>query len=184
MRKAGRQRLRHLKNAAELLQQAGYGTRNAARDQLIGRRHWRWKIVEAGETMYLNGIDEATVGQMMNDFAERNMRRTEVLRACRFAVQQHKAHTEGARIRQQLWNRSRHAGRWQGGAPPSSGRAGANGPGPAFHGGRPSPSGVRAANRAAREEAGARAIKGAEGLAFRPSGPWDLGVWAEFGTRS
>ncbi len=147
---AGRQRLATLQSAAEVVRQAGYGSRNTQHDQLIksvalalesglsvdtlrgvfakarsGQSELMRSIVEAGETMRLSGMNEPTVRQMMADFTERNMRRTEVIRASRFAVQQHRSHVEGTRIRQQLWDRAGAGGRWSRG----DNIAGAAGPG-------------------------------------------------------
>lgn len=134
---AVRQRLASLEQAAAILREAGYSGRNRRHDKLIkslalamesgisadslrgiltrtegGQYERIQSIVEAGEVMRLNGMDEATVTQMMNDFTERKMRRTEIIRAARFAMQQHSAHVEGTRIRQQLWDRSDSGGRW------------------------------------------------------------------------
>jgi hypothetical protein len=137
LQEAGQQRLLNLQNAATVLRQSGYGSMNAVHDPLMksltlalesglsadalqgvlirakGRQSERMRsIVEAGEKMSLSGMDENTVGQMMTDFTERNLRRTEVMRASRFAVQQHRAHVDGARIRQQLWDGTGAGGRW------------------------------------------------------------------------
>lgn len=134
---ATRQRLSTLQSAATLLRQAGYGNRNALNDQLTksvtlalesglsadtlrgvlalakgGQADRMRSIIEAGETMRLSGMDVATVGSMMIDFTERNMRRTEIIRASRYAVQQHESHVEGTRIRKQLWDGTGAGGRW------------------------------------------------------------------------
>jgi hypothetical protein len=130
LRLAGQNRLAALRSASTLLNETGYDTRNAANNALLktvtlavesgltpetvkpvlergsGRQADRMQsIIEAGETMRLNQLDNATCGQMMADFTDRNLRRSEVLRASRFAIQQHKAHVDGARIRQRLWER-------------------------------------------------------------------------------
>ena len=145
LQEAGRQRLANLQSAADVLRQAGYGSRNARHDQLMksvtlalesglsadtlqgvltrakgGQSERMRSIVEAGETMRLSGMDETTVGQMMTDFTERNMRRTEVMRASRFAVQQHRP----------IW-RGRASGNSSGTGPGTGGRwgRGANTPG-------------------------------------------------------
>jgi hypothetical protein len=70
------------------------------------------------------------VGQVMRDFLERNMRRTEVIRASRFAVQQHRASVEGVRIRQQLWDGAGDGSRGGRGdnTPGAGGGQGASGP--------------------------------------------------------
>jgi hypothetical protein len=167
LREAGRQRLLNLRNAAAVLRQGGYGSRNAVHDQLMqsvtlalesglsadtlqgvlirakgGQSERMRSIVESGETMRLNGMDETTVRQMMTDFTERNMRRTEIMRASRFAVQQHKAHVDGARIRQQLWSGTGAGGRWDRGEnAPGAGEPGLGTGGPAVQGRGPTESG-------------------------------------------
>jgi hypothetical protein len=133
---AGQNRLAALGSASAVLNETGYDTRNAANNALLktvtlalesglaaetvkpvlergsGRQADRLQsIIEAGETMRLNQMDNATCGQMMADFTDRNLRRSEVLRASRFAIQQHKAHVDGARIRQRLWEREGAGGR-------------------------------------------------------------------------
>jgi hypothetical protein len=140
---AARQRLSTVHSAATALRQAGYGKRNKLNDQLMksvtlalesglsadtlrsvlalgkGRQaEWMRSIIEAGETMRLSGMDETTVGPIMTDFTERNMRRTEIIRASRFAVQQHEAHVEGTRIRKQLWDGTGTGGSWERGQNP------------------------------------------------------------------
>lgn len=140
LQEAGRQRLANLRRAAAVLGDTGYGSRNTRHGDLMksvalalesgisadtlssvlalagGDQAERMRsIVEAGETMRLNGLDEAVVRQMMSDFATRNMRRTEVMRASRFVVQQHHAHVEASRIREQLWDGAGAGGRWGGG---------------------------------------------------------------------
>jgi hypothetical protein len=160
---AGKQRLDNLARAAEILRQAGYDGVRTRHELLMksvtlalesglsadtlkgvlitaggGQSERMRSIVEAGETMRLSGMDEGTVGQMMADFSERNMRRTEVIRASRFAVQQHRAHVEGTRIRQQLWDGTGDGGRWGGGesmpcavgSGPGAGARMGTGPGP------------------------------------------------------
>lgn len=134
---AARQRLANLQRAASELQGTGYGTRCARHDELMksvtlalesglsaetlrdaltrgkgGQSERMRSIVEAGATMRLSGMDETTVGQMMTDFAERNMRRMEVMRASRFAVQQHRASMQGPRVRQQVWDGTGAGGHW------------------------------------------------------------------------
>ncbi len=125
---AGQARLATLRTAAEVLKETGYGARKTENDNLLktvalalesgleaktvnlvlargnGSQSDRIQsIIEAGETMRLNDMDDATVGPMMADFIDRNLRRSEVVRASRFAIQQHKAHVDGDRIRQRLW---------------------------------------------------------------------------------
>ena len=152
---AAAQRLQHLKTAGGLLRETGYGPRSPRHDELMmsvalamesglsaptlqgvlaqgagGQSERLRSIVEAGETMVLDGMDEPTIGQMMTDFTQRNMRRSEIMRATRFAVQQHDARMEGSRIRQQLWNGAGSGGRWsEGGAGGGSGGGGGGYPG-------------------------------------------------------
>jgi len=168
LQEAGRQRLANLQSAATVLKQTGYADRCAKHDQLMksvalalesglsadelqgvlarangGQSERMRSIVEAGETMRLSGMDEATVGQMMTDFMQRNMRRMEVIRASRFAVQQHRRHVEGTRIRQQLWDGTGAGSRWGHGenTPGADGLPGAGGP--ADRGSGPAGSGVK-----------------------------------------
>lgn len=135
LREAARQRLENLENASAMLRQTGYGSRNPQHDQLAksvtlalesglsidtlrgvltqargGQSDRMRSIIEAAETMRLTGMDETTVGQIMTDFTKRNMRRTEIIRATRFAVQQHKANVEGTRIQQKLWDGAKSGG--------------------------------------------------------------------------
>jgi hypothetical protein len=63
-------------------------------------------VVEAGETLRLAGIDSATARQLMDDCLDRDLRRMEMLRAVRFAVQQHRGGMEGGQIRKSLWGGS------------------------------------------------------------------------------
>jgi hypothetical protein len=172
---AAHQRLSTLQSAATVLRQAGYVDRNAVNDQLMksvtlalesglsadtlrgvlalakgGQADRMRNVIEAGETMRLSGMDAATVGPMMIDFTERNLRRTEIIRASRYAVKQHEAHVEGTRIRKQLWDGNGTGGRWgRGQNPPGAAGPGADDPvrgnGPAGSGttsgqGRRSPS--------------------------------------------
>lgn len=63
-------------------------------------------VVEAGESLKLLGLDDATVTALMQDFAERNLGRGEMLRAIQFAGQQHRAGVAGPQIRERLWSSS------------------------------------------------------------------------------
>jgi hypothetical protein len=137
---AGRTRLTALRTAAEALKESGYGTRIADTDKLMktvaialesgleartvkavlahgnGDQPDRMQsVIEAGESMRLNTMDDATVAQMMADFIDRNLRRSEVVRASRYAVQQHKAHVDGVQIRQRLWDKEGAGGSTGGG---------------------------------------------------------------------
>ena len=132
---AARQRVRSMGEAAALLKEGGYASGNEAGRRLVvsvalalesglrsetlqgvlkdagGKQTERVRcVIEAGETMRLDGMDEETVGQLMGDFMERNLRRMEIIRASRYAVQQHHARIEGTRIRQQLWSGGTGAG--------------------------------------------------------------------------
>jgi len=60
-------------------------------------------VIEAGEAMMLNGMDEASVSTLMSDCLQRNLRRSEVLRTVRYSCQQHQAGMQGSAIRQSLW---------------------------------------------------------------------------------
>jgi len=165
LQEAGKQRLANLQSAAKVLRGAGYDCEGASQCRLMasatlamesglssdtlqavlapggGRECERMRtIIEAGESMRLNGVDESTVRQLMTDFVRRNMRRMEVIRASRFVVQQHSAHVEGSRIRQQLWDGARSGWSRGGGASISA----ASGPGPVAGGPSILPGNVRA----------------------------------------
>jgi hypothetical protein len=85
-------------------------------------------VIEAGETLHLAGIDPATTRNLMNDCLDRGLRRMEVMRATRYAIQQHRGGMDGERIRQTLWGGNaaiEGAHGWRGG-----GGTGGMGPGP------------------------------------------------------
>lgn len=63
-------------------------------------------VVEAGETMYLNGLDATSVQTLMTDCLQRRLRRSEILRTTRYACQQHRAGMQGQAIRQSLWGQN------------------------------------------------------------------------------
>jgi hypothetical protein len=146
---ATRLRLQHLQDSEVLLQQAGYANRCTMRDDLMkalalaresgleqdtlqsvlanaaGEQTARMQsIIEAGEMMFLNGIDQPTTKQIMVDFFERNLRRMEIARACRFVVQQHGANVDAGRIRQQLWDGTGEGEQQRRGSAPGEGHAG------------------------------------------------------------
>lgn len=60
-------------------------------------------IVEAGESLHLAGVDPATTRGLMDDCLDRDLRRIEVLRAVRYALQQRRGGMNGAQIRRSLW---------------------------------------------------------------------------------
>jgi len=62
-------------------------------------------VVEAGESLQLLGVDEATVAALMQDFVERSLGRGEILRAMQFISQQHRSGMTGSQIRKSLWQR-------------------------------------------------------------------------------
>ena len=128
VRDAGQQRVASLQLAALLLKETGYGCRNDTHDQLMqsvaaaheggvssntlqatlacghgGQSERMRAVLLAGETMCLAGVSELVLGQIMLDCAVRGLRRMEVMRACRFVIEQHQAGVEGAEIRRQLW---------------------------------------------------------------------------------
>ena len=59
--------------------------------------------VEAGESLHLAGLDDETVRGLMEDCIDRNLRRPEMLRATRYATQQHRGGLSGQEIRRSLW---------------------------------------------------------------------------------
>lgn len=188
LQEAGRQRLASLGQAAAVLRDAGFGGRSAGHDQLMksvalalesgisagtlkgvlslgrgGQSERMRSIVEAGETMRLSGMDESIVGQVMNDFAERNMRRTEVLRASRFAIQQHESRVEASRIRDQLWDGTGSGVRWGRGRDASDGGAATGAGSPAERGGGPAAKGAGAGGGGSGARAGQDGPSGAAG---------------------
>ncbi|MEI8141175.1 MAG: hypothetical protein WCI03_15080 [bacterium] len=60
-------------------------------------------VIEAGESMMLNGMNENAVSTLMIDCLQRNLRRSEVLRTVRYSCQQHRSGMNGDTIRQSLW---------------------------------------------------------------------------------
>lgn len=60
-------------------------------------------VVEAGEALHLEGLDSETVGALMLDAMERNLRRPEMLRVVRYAGERHREGMHGTAIRQSLW---------------------------------------------------------------------------------
>lgn len=161
---AARQRLTALRQAKELLDTAGYVASTPPRDALLravaraaenglplatlgqvltygrGADCDRLRtIVETGEWLRLSGVDDDQVAVLLQDFAERNLRRMEILRAGRWALQQHRSGQEPARIRQQLWDAGGSAERRAGGgASPGVAPAG-SGTGSAGSGGHDNP---------------------------------------------
>lgn len=68
--------------------------------------HYTWRLktaVEAGELLRLSGVDDDTVGALMEDFLLRGLRRGEILRATSRAIQQHRQGLRGEQIRAALW---------------------------------------------------------------------------------
>ncbi len=61
------------------------------------------QIVEAGEMMYLAGVETEAVRQFMLDCRERNMGRMEILRAARYWIDKHRREIDPETIRRQLW---------------------------------------------------------------------------------
>ncbi len=92
--------------------------------------------VEAGESLHLAGLDDETVRGLMEDCIDRNLRRSEMLRATRYATQQHRGGLSGQEIRRSLWgetgitgNATRGGGNGQGRESGSSGASGGPGHG-------------------------------------------------------
>lgn len=79
--------------------------------------------VEAGESLKLLGLDDATVEALMQDFVTRNLGRGEIVRAVQFVSQQYRAGVPGAKIREQLWSATTS------GPPPARGSGGPRGKG-------------------------------------------------------
>ncbi len=60
-------------------------------------------VVEAGEALHLEGLDPETVAALMVDALERNLRRPELLRVVRYAAERRRDGMDGMAIRQSLW---------------------------------------------------------------------------------
>jgi hypothetical protein len=123
-------RLAALREAKAMLQDAGYGRCPAAQQQELvaavgraleskvpadalrqvlktggGTRAMRLQaVVDAGESLKLLGLNDATVSALMQDFVARNLGRGEILRAVQFVSQQHRAGVAGPKIRESLWS--------------------------------------------------------------------------------
>jgi len=126
---AVQRRLTTLRAAKAMLQDAGYGKCPAAQQQELvaavgraleskvptdalrqvlkaggGTRAMRLQaVVDAGESLKLLGVEDATAAALMQDFVARNLGRGEILRAVQFVSQQHRAGIAGLRIRELLW---------------------------------------------------------------------------------
>lgn len=74
-------------------------------------------VVEAGESLKLMGLDDATVAGLMEDFVRHNLCCGETLRAVRFAGEQHRSNIAGPQIREALAKTlaARETGSWRGG---------------------------------------------------------------------
>jgi len=59
--------------------------------------------IEVGESLHLAGMNDETVRGLMEDCIDRNLRRSEMLRTTRYAVQQHRGGLSGQEIRLRLW---------------------------------------------------------------------------------
>jgi len=60
-------------------------------------------VMEAAAAMTLAGVDGPTVCDLMGDYVERKLRRSEILRATRFVIQRRRAGNDGKSIRRELW---------------------------------------------------------------------------------
>ena len=102
-------------------------------------------VIEAGEALYLEGIDPGTVQTLMLDCLVRNLRRPEIMRVVRFAQEAHRQGMEGAALRGALWGEQgptggrsspRGSGSIRGGSPGGPMGGGMGGPGGGGMGGR------------------------------------------------
>ncbi len=110
-------------------------------------------VIEAGEALYLEGIDPDTVQALMADCLARNLRRPEIIRVVRFAQEQHRQGMDGAALREALWGEEgptggraspRGGGGMRGGSPGGPMGGGMGGPGGGgMGGGRPHGGGHR-----------------------------------------
>lgn len=60
--------------------------------------------VEAGEALFLAGLERETVQVLMEDFITRSLRRAEVIRAVQYVIQQHRDGLSSPEIRSSLWS--------------------------------------------------------------------------------
>jgi len=86
--------------------------------------------IEAGEALHLAGLDPQTVEALMLDCVDKRLRRPEVLRAVRMAVQRSREGLQGGALRDALWGAEpQMRGGPEGGTAPYRGAADGGGPG-------------------------------------------------------
>jgi hypothetical protein len=73
---------------------------SAGRDRRTGQL---CAVIETGETMYLNGVSEEVVSSLMQDFLQRNLRRSEMIRAARIAERSYENGMAPEAMRKSLW---------------------------------------------------------------------------------
>ena len=85
-------------------------------------------VIEAGEAMFLSGVDPETVRHIMEDCLARRLRRPEIIRVARFVREQRSRGMDGPAIRKLLWGGREtegsgpgRAGRWLRGGPGGGG---------------------------------------------------------------
>ena len=77
----------------------------------VGKPYGQVKaVVEAGEMLHLSGFDSQTVGELMADCLQRNLRQVEVARVVRSAKGEYKRGLRGGHLRQALWGGSVQSG--------------------------------------------------------------------------
>ncbi len=64
-------------------------------------------VIAAGETLNMNGFAPEAAGALMQDCLQRNLRRPDILRATRFAVQQRRRGMTDGQVRNTLWGEGR-----------------------------------------------------------------------------
>ena len=104
-------------------------------------------VIEAGETLFLAGLEAESIGSLLVDYLQRDLRRSEILRATRYARHRHRERGGSPAARRELWGKGAGEGyghalrtREDGAAERNRGRgpaADVGGPGPAAGPGSP-----------------------------------------------
>ncbi len=96
-------------------------------------------VVEAGESLHLDGVEPTAVAALLVDCLERDLRRPEILRVVRFAAERQRSGANGSELRTALWGDggSGRLGGPAGGYGRGSGPGGGSGAGVGGPGGGP-----------------------------------------------
>ncbi|NCD32452.1 MAG: hypothetical protein EOL87_03435 [Spartobacteria bacterium] len=60
-------------------------------------------VIESGESLHLSGMPDEIVEVLMLDYLKRNMRRGEIIRSSRYAVNQHQRGLQPTQLREKMW---------------------------------------------------------------------------------